>query len=427
MAAAGAAARAGSTGAETSPAPDTPCSATWIVAKTGGDAYWRAEAPAKILGGKVVAIPERLMRRAFTQPNSSTPLPWRLELETDDGTPHTFSTMKAWKLFCKSRPRYDASTVRSVFPSVEGTVVWQRPDLARVALSFAMQDEGIRTVAETDDNYFADSSQNLFLRHHRFSDADRLHHARAFACQDACVFSTAHLRDVYRRELRARLGKQPIPELHVCRNHVPLADWPVRVEREGPIRVGFMGSSSHVWDVNLAYAAFHAAHEMGAETIMVGYNPADPDANTAGWDPGPEHRSEKSREYQGKWAKVVDRHIPWVRPDEYHRASIPFDIGLAPLRTDSFTLGKSDVKAVEYTINGVAAVLQNTPVYNSAGWKPGVNCLMASNYEEFAHATLRLMRDARLRYELVSAAQELVAGERSDDAIRQEWGAVIDG
>jgi hypothetical protein len=426
MAAGGVRARPGSTGAEDRAAPTPHAPATFVFAETGGDSFWRAVAPAKVLGAKTIAVPPRLMERAFTRPNQSTPLPWRIEAATIDGQRHTFPTMKAWKQFTASRPSIVLTSMRSVFPTVEGTVVWQRPDMARAALSLAMQDQGIRTVGETDDNYFATPNQNPFLRHVRFSDHERLQHARAFACQDALVFSTAQLRDIYRREIRSRLGKKHLPDMHVCRNHVPAADWPERAAHDGPLRVGFMGSLSHVWDISsLGYATFHAAHGLGCETVFIGYNPADPDANTNGWDPGEEWRSEKSRYVSGRWKQVVSTHIPWVAPADYHRAGLPLDIGIAPLRTDSFTLGKSDSKAVEYAISGVAAVLQNNSVYNTAGWVHEQNCLMASTQEDFAHAVVRLIRDRRLRYELVSAAQEYVANERSDAAIREEWGAAL--
>jgi len=402
-------------------APAASAPATFIYADAGGDDYWRAKAPAKVLGAKIVAVPPRQMERAFTRPNSSTPLPWRIELQTSDGQQHTFSTMKAWKQFANSRPGYVPTTIRTVFPKVEGVAVWQRPDRSRAALALTMQDQGTRTIADTDDNYFADASQNVWLRQHRFTELERTQHARAFAIQDAIIFSTAQLRDVYQRELRSRIGRKNVPELHVCRNHVPLADWPERDERDGPLRVGFMGSASHVWDLAaLAYASFHAAHGLGCETVFIGYSPTESELPT-------EQRTDKSLEIGAKWQKVISRHIPWVAPVDYARAALPLDIGIAPLRTNAFNLGKSDVKAIEYAISGTAAVLQNNAVYNTAGWKHGVNCLMASTQEDFAHAVVRLVRDAKLRYELVSNAQQMVMNERGDDQIRREWHAAFAG
>src|SRR5262245_8054465 len=117
--------------------------ATFVWAQTGADDYWRTRAPARVLGAKTVVVPARVMHRAFTRPNSSTPLPWRIELATVDGQQHTFSTMKAWKQFCQQRPEYLPTSARSVFPKLEGTVVWQRPDLPRATLPLAMQEQAI--------------------------------------------------------------------------------------------------------------------------------------------------------------------------------------------------------------------------------------------------------------------------------------------
>ncbi len=66
-------------------------------------------------------------------------------------------------------------------------------------------------------------------------------------------------------------------------------------------------------------------------------------------------------------------------------------------------------------------VCSNNPIYNSAGWKHEVNCLMGGSYRELATATVRLIRDPKLRYELVSAAQEMVSTERNEDVMRDEW------
>jgi glycosyltransferase involved in cell wall biosynthesis len=291
-----------------------------------------------------------------------------------------------------------------------------------------MQDQGIRCLAETDDNYFADPNQNLFLRQNQYGEQERLAHARSFCVMDGIIFSTRALRDQYAKALRERLGKRHLPEMFVARNHVPGWAWPERVERDGPLRVGFMGSSSHVWDVNLAYPAFAAARENGCETVMIGYSPADPDPELPDTlEDGTTWRTPKSMEHKQLWAKVVTKHIRWVEPEAYHRAALPLDVGIAPLRSDGFTAGKSDVKMIEYAISGAAGVCANIPVYNTAGWRHNVNCLMANSPREYAEQTLRLIRDPKLRFELVSAAQEMIATERNESVMEREWRAALDG
>ena len=74
--------------------------------------------------------------------------------------------------------------------------------------------------------------------------------------------------------------------------------------------------------------------------------------------------SERSQHKYDQWKKVGFNHVPWVDPGIYERIQIPLDIGLCPLLTNVQTLGKSDVKFLEYTINGAATIAQNNAVYN---------------------------------------------------------------
>lgn len=404
-------------------------SASFYVLVGGNDIFWRVEAPAKAVGAKMTQISEEEAPKALLAPNKDTAFPWGIRVTKDDGTEAVIHTPIGWKRFTNKAPAIQGMS--AFFPQHEGAAIFTRPTLSQAILAKAMRSQGIRTIAESDDNYFADKNMNLFMRQQDFNEETRDFHAKAFASHEACVFSTEWLRDRYYKEFRARFGKQGLPELHVCHNNIDLKMWPERIERNGPLRVGFMGSTSHVWDVNLAYGAFHLAHEYGCETHFIGYNPANPDPNM------PEDkivvdgeevqmRSEKSKENIRKWKAVITKHTKWITPDEYHRASLPLDVGLCPLRSDDFTLGKSDVKAIEYTISGAAVICTNNPVYNGF-WKHEVNCLMANSPEEFGMATLRLIKDSKLRYELVTNAQEKVLKERGLPQMKWEWNAAING
>lgn len=311
--------------------------------------------------------------------------------------------------------------------------MFARPDIARAVIANAMRSQGIRTIAETDDNYFAPPRHNLFARTNMPTEKLRRQiqglHAKAMASMGVNVFSTPWLRDRYHRTYKQMFGDVGLPEMHVCRNNIARGHWPQVPEYDGPLRVGMMGSPSHVWDSAIGYTAFHAAKYRGCHTTVIGYNPADPDPHIPDFVEvdGVKHmtRSTKSLAVSAKWAKVIDQHIPWVSPDEYHRASLPLDIGLAPLRDNDFTRGKSSVKGIEYTISGAACVLQDHPVYASDGWKHEVNCLLAKSREDMAIQTLRLIDDPLLRRELVANAREWIATERNEITLRNEWEAAL--
>lgn len=303
------------------------------------------------------------------------------------------------------------------YPNHQGAAVWIRPDLARATHAKAMRElHGVFTVAETDDNYLAPSQHNVYMRANGFDKKLRVDHMKAMASMDRMVFSTGWLRDYYHHELKNEFGKKRLPDMAVCRNHVWQEDWPIVEEHDGPVRVGWMGSPSHVWDVNLAWGALLWASKAGAETFMVGYDPANPEADVT---------SDKGRANVEAWQRVGYRHVGWRQMDGTSRLRLPFDIGLAPLVTNAFTLGKSDIKAVEYTISGAAVIAQNNAVFNR-DWKHGETALLVGSPSEMIDAVKRLIGDPKLRRELVANAQQYVREERGGRQLAEEWGHALE-
>lgn len=371
--------------------------ATFFAIVGNSDYYWRVLAPARAIGAKPVLIPEEGGYFALTQPNTDTAFRWRFDPTADDGYID--------------------------YLDQEGdAAVWVRPDLARATHAKAMREQlGLRTIAETDDNYLADKRFNIYMRTNGFDRKLRRDHMRAMASMDAMVFSTAWLRDLYWRQMKAefrpeRLAGWVPPEMFVCRNHCPESDWPERIETEGPLRVGWMGSPSHIWDVDLAWPAMMHARNLGCETWMVGYDPSDPEHAVV---------SERSRHKVSQWAAVGFKHRGWERMDGMSRIPLPFDIGLCPLLVNDFTLGKSDIKAVEYVIAGAAPVVWNNAVYS--GWSHGETCLKVGSPQEAIDAVGLLVADENLRSRIVTNAQQYLREERGAKQLEAEWGAAING
>jgi glycosyltransferase involved in cell wall biosynthesis len=337
--------------------------------------------------------------------------------------PNTTSSFR-WEVLVD---RNDPDYMEVRFPDHEGaSAVWARPDLARAVHARAMAAGGIRTVAEVDDNYLGDPKLNVFTHQQMWDGEIQREHLRAHGSMAALVTSTTWLRDRYAKELRKRFGlrRDELPEMYVCRNNVAAEDWPVRIPQDGPLRVGWMGSPSHLWDMELAYDAMVGAREVhGCETWFVGYDPREPWV-TFGHDKS--EYGEAALERARRWERTRARSLPWVQPEDYRRRALPLDIGIAPLRTDEFTLGKSDVKAVEYTINGAACVLQNNLVFNR-DWVHGETCLMANGRADMARQVDRLIRDPKLRERLVANAQQYVREERGLKQLREEWTHAING
>lgn len=353
--------------------------ATWIVSRGGADIYWRAVMPAKHLGAKVLIIPENKSKNYMTPNMSKKRGAFRWEL-TDEG---------------------------ASYPDVEGTAVWTRPCMVRAHHGVAMSLNGNRVICEVDDNYLSPKQFNIFMQRHNYNEASRRSHMQAFATMDAIICSTQWLRDEYHKTFKKEL--RHVPDLYVARNHVEADDprWRPQDRSWRGIRVGIQGSHQHVHDWRLAAPALHLAKEMGAEIVFMGLDPADHDPT---W-----------KEFLGDYT-----HIPWVHPDKYHENQIPFDIGLCPLVTNRHTLGKSDVKFLEYSMSGVATVAMNNSVYNRS-MRHGETGLLAGSPDEMAMMVRSLMKDHKLRRGIVENARQYVRENRTIEGNLDEWRNPIEG
>jgi glycosyltransferase involved in cell wall biosynthesis len=303
----------------------------------------------------------------------------------------------------------------AVYPDHEGAAVFTRPDQARATHALAMKTQGARVVAETDDNYFAPRNQNIAMRM-RFDDDSARLYRNALATFDALVTTTVALRDQIWDALEKKQRRRM--EFHVVGNHIDPDDWPEPVPRDGPIRVGWMGSDSHFRDVKLIYPALAWAARNGCEVVLIGYDPR--------WHPQCAVDGISGLSYGDEFG-FPHRQIPWVDPQQYGRdkAVYPLDIALAPLEVTAFNLGKSDVKALEYGMSGAAVVAQNMPVYQTL--RHGDTGFLAGSPAEFLYWTQQLVTNERLRRESADALQAYIREERLIEHHAGEWREAITG
>jgi len=349
---------------------------------TGGnvDTYWRVEVPAKAVGGNLCLIPADRFIELVQYPHDYDPFPWRIDDE----------------IF--------------VHPKHEGTAVFTRPDVIRAMHALSMREQGIRVVAEVDDNYLSKPEHNIFMRINKYGADNRRRHLESMSVFDGVVFATHWLRDRYHRAFRKEMKR--VPELFVARNNVDLEDWPVpvRPRSDGRLRIGYMGSAQHYLDAKLVYPALLWAAQEGHEIVFVGLDPGNTEGVT---------NSVALQECEA-WNRLNYTHVPWVDPAEYHRVALPFDIGLCPLEDNEHTRGKSDVKMLEYTASGAVGVVSKHPVYKK--WVDGETALVAKTQGDFVVQLARLVNDENLRASLVANATQYVKEERSMQKIgRDEW------
>ena len=330
------------------------------------DIYWRVLSPAATIGANVVQIPA--------------------ERATDllVGTPER------------------------VYETHSGAGIWTRPDTVRARQAIQFEEYGFLTLAELDDNYLSKSNLNLFMRMNAYDGQRR--HLKALSVFQRVVFSTDWLRDRYYRAFK-ELGRMPL--LHVCRNHANLDDWPEPI-KESRLRVGWAGSGQHVRDIKLIADALAWARGEGYEVVHMGHDPRD---TTDVTDP-------KARDACMAWSVIISRQIPWADPEDYHRQALPLDIGLAPLERNDHTLGKSDIKWIEYTMSGAATVASSGTVYTDI--VHGETGVLAGSPDEFTYWVKYLADHPRFREELVSNAEQYIRENRTMQAQgRQEWEAAL--
>jgi hypothetical protein len=84
-------------------------------------------------------------------------------------------------------------------------------------------------------------------------------------------------------------------------------------------------------------------------------------------------------------------------------------VGLAPLSAGQFNSAKSDIKLLDYTAAGIAAVVSDNVAYRD--WDDGDTILRARN-DAYDVAVLRLLQDDELRLGLVRRAREYLVEHR---------------
>lgn len=357
-----------------------------------------------MLGGKLNVLKGETtedLYAALLHPNDLEGSRWGFDLTFEDERTERVLDPLRWKELCDAKTRL--VDLQACYPDHEGVAVWTRPDLARATHAKALREQGCRIVSEVDDNYLSNPNQNIFMRAAGTEWKDQVDHMKSLASMDSVIFSTAWLRDTYDKAFKKQFGKNSLPEMHVCGNHV---DPRYKVERippreDGKLRIGFMGSSSHAWDLRLAYGALKWAADAGHEVVIIGHDP--------------------------EWGdKLKYTHVPWQDPKEYRRVALPLDIGLAPLLSNSHTFGKSDIKGMEYLLSGAAPILQNNLVYNQT-FKHGETALLAGSPDEFWFSVQQLANDTSLRERIVAQGNQYIQEERMISQHRKEWDEAVFG
>ncbi|MEM1064703.1 MAG: glycosyltransferase family 4 protein, partial [Pseudomonadota bacterium] len=209
---------------------------------------------------------------------------------------------------------------------------------------------------------------------------------RFMARADAVLAGNAYLADRARRAGAADV--RIVPTVLDTDRYVP----PSPRAPSAAVTVGWMGSPS-------TYKAYIAPRldrlealmrKTGARLMIVGAGPATVDTD-------------------------VTTHLAWSEEGEVD-AIQQMDIGIMPLTSDSWTLGKCGYKLLQYMACARAVVASPVGV-NSEIVAPGDNGLFAESLNDWDAALTRLIEDADLRARLGAAGRRSVVARYSTQAI----------
>lgn len=269
--------------------------------------------------------------------------------------------------------------------------VWQFPgDSARAIMMAEMQEQGIKTFVEVDDNYLSTAMLGVsWAKKHKDGEHTLEAHRKIAGWADGILVTTEELAKKYRKVNE---------NVHVCPNQVDPSDWPEPAERDEVLRVGWFGSHSHYADINLVHRALEwASRQPNVEVVTMGVDP--------------------------NW-KFKRKHYPWTNDHGVVRKLIgAVDIGLAPVVPDPWSVCRSDLKALEYGMGSAFPVISDTPPYR--GYEGP--CERVINAKQFFHTVKHLVANPEETRKLGKETRDYVLNNRTIQGNIAPWREALAG
>ncbi|MEI7814128.1 MAG: hypothetical protein WCJ13_05000 [Coriobacteriia bacterium] len=191
------------------------------------------------------------------------------------------------------------------------------------------------------------------------------------------------------------------PNVRVLRNMLPLKEWDYpspREQQEDRVVIGWAGSTSHVEDLSILDGTVHQILDKypHAEFVYAG----------------------------GPSKEVIEPHERITRVSTtdirgYPKILEQFHIGLIPLVDSAFNRSKSDLKFVEYGMQGIPSVVSKFEPYLHSV-KHGENGFLATNGKDWIKFMSRLVESVELRREIGARAQQYARTRTIDKGI-DKW------
>lgn len=298
---------------------------------------------------------------------------------------------------------WDEEKDQLVMPRQRGAAVWQfLGDEYRSKIAGGLQDLGVRSLIEVDDNYLipyphvagARREWNKTIEEARLprnTNYSHEMHRLLVPTMDGVIVTTEYLRDRY---------LEFHDEVYVCPNTVDPDDW-AELEEKDPnvLRIVYSGSRSHLRDAPMLNKALKwASRQKGVEVWLQGVNPP--------------------------WTFISQ--VPWTNTlAEYRRTLGSFDVGLAPVDGGIWAKGKSDLKALEYTMAGVVPFLAREEPYRP--WFDKPDFLVEPGEQSWLEKVKWIVRNQDALPSMLEQARTYVLNERTTAANICRWEEAING
>ncbi len=327
--------------------------ATFYHQSTPGTTYWRCLLPARELPGQAI----------FAGP---------VRLEGKDG--------------------------KIVLPQHAGTAVFQftGSEEAHVLLKW-MREQGIRVLAEVDDNYTRWFPWQMKPAGwgKKIGDAPFTveGHLATVEMLDGVICASEYLAKQYRPYNK---------NVYVCPNQIDPDDWeePVKPD-DGKFRIGWFSSGSHKGDGELIRRGLEwASRQPDVEVVMVGLGATN-----------------------GKPSYPFPfKHVPWSNDFGVYRRFIgELDVGLAPVVASPWALCRSSLKALEYGAAGALPLVSDVPPYDD------VDVPKAKTPKDFLREIQRLVGDREGTRQRAREWRDYVLRERTVKANIGLWREAVAG
>lgn len=273
-------------------------------------------------------------------------------------------------------------------------------------------------LSEVDDDLFDVPSYNVASNPYQPNSEQEWVAMEQLRLSDAVIVSTEYLK----ARIQTILPGKPVHvipnsiDFKVWDNLTPDTDFPAK--EPGQIRIGFTGSSNHRMDLELVHRPLMAILEEfpHVQLLFTPQSETDTQQVFVGWN---------AKEELMKRQLCVNKFAP-INKFPNFVAGWGLDIGIAPLRDNSFNRAKSNLRWIEYAALKVPAVMSRVEPFKKCV-EHGVDGLICNSDKEWYEGLKSLIVDEGRRTTMGRQAYERVKRDFNMDTVAQRYAQILQG